>query len=69
MIKIENNEYSTFDVIKILSIKRERLREWMVREYITPTKKAEGLGTKAIFSVLDIYKVAVFQEFVNHIRI
>ena len=66
MPDIEKREFSTFDVVKILSIRRERLREWMIKGFVVPTKKAEGVGTKAIFTLLDIYKVAVFFEFINH---
>ena len=57
--------FSTFDVLKILDIKRERLREWMNRGFIIPTVPAEGLGSKAVFSVVDIYKIAVFKKLVE----
>lgn len=59
------HEFSTFDVMKVLDIKRERLREWMNQRFITATAPAEGVGTKAIFSILDIYKIAVFKKLIE----
>lgn len=58
-------EFSTFDVKKILDIKRERLREWMNNKFISPTQPASGVGTKAIFSILDVYKIGVFKKLVE----
>ena len=58
----QTQEFSTFDVLKILEIERERLREWMNRGFIIPTVSAEGQGTKAVFTILDIYKIAVFKK-------
>jgi hypothetical protein len=58
-------EFSTFDVMKLLDIKRERLREWMNKDFIMPTIPADGVGSKAIFSILDIYKIAVFKILVD----
>jgi DNA-binding transcriptional MerR regulator len=55
-------EFSTFDIMKILSIPRERLRDWMNRGFIVPTKKAQGYGTKAVFSQEDVYKVGLFKK-------
>jgi len=57
--------FSTFDVLKILDIKRERLREWVNRGFIIPTVRAKGLGSKAVFSMVDIYKIAVFKKLVE----
>jgi hypothetical protein len=58
-------EFSTFEVMKILDIKRERLREWMNNKFISPTQPASGVGTKAIFSILDVYKTGVFKKLVE----
>lgn len=57
--------FSTFDVIKIFDMKRERLREWMNHGFITPTMPAEGVGTKAAFTLLDVYQVGVFKKLVD----
>lgn len=61
----QTQEFSTFDVMKILGIKRERLREWANQGFIQPTSPAEGQGTKAVFTILDIYKIAVFKRLVE----
>jgi hypothetical protein len=60
-----NEEFSTFEVMKILNIKRERLREWMNNDFISPTQPAFGVGTKALFNLLDVYKVGVFKKLVE----
>jgi len=57
--------FSTFDVVKILNIQRERLREWIKEGFVSPTTPAEGIGTKALFSVLDLYKIAVFTKLID----
>jgi len=65
MRKSEKQEFSTFDINKLLDIRRERLREWMNHGFIMPTIPADGIGSKAIFSILDIYKIAVFKILID----
>lgn len=55
-------KFSTLDIVKALGIPRERLRDWMNRGFIVPTQQAEGQGTKAIFSRIEVYGVALFQK-------
>jgi hypothetical protein len=57
--------YSTFDVCRKLGIKRGRLREWMLRGYVEPSVKAKGVGTKALFSSLDLDLVQCFRDLVD----
>ena len=59
------NEYSTLDIVKALEIPRERLRDWMSREFIIPSVQSEGQGTKAIFTRYDIYGIALFKKMVE----
>jgi len=59
------NEFSTFDLIKALKIPRERLREWMKRGYVHPTRKAEGQGDRASFTRENVYSVALFRRLVD----
>jgi hypothetical protein len=59
------NEFSTLDIVKALKIPRERLRDWMNRSFIDPSVPADGQGTKAIFSLQDVYGVALFQALIN----
>ena len=56
------NDFSTLDIVKALSIPRERLRDWMNNGFVVPTIKSEGQGTKAIFTRNDIYLVAFFVD-------
>ena len=57
--------YSTLDIVKALGIPRERLRDWMNRDYIRPTQPAMGQGTKAGFSKSDIVGIALFDKLLN----
>ena len=55
------NQFSTFD-LKALGIPRERLKDWMNQGFVEPSIPAQGKGTKAIFSLLDVYAIAFFSE-------
>lgn len=58
--------YSTFDVMRILEIDRECLREWVKRGYIVPSiQQSSGRGTKALFSRTDLFRIAIFQKAVQ----
>lgn len=58
-------EFSTFDIVKILEIPRERLKDWMNNDFIRPTTAAQGKGTKAIFNRDSVYAVALFQKMIS----
>lgn len=59
-------EYTTTDIMK-LGIKRERLKDWMERNFITPSiQKASGQGTKNIFSIYDLYTIKLFEFLVEN---
>jgi hypothetical protein len=59
------DEFTTFDIIKALGIPRERLQDWINRDFIKPTIPAEGRGTKAIFTRSDVYKIMLFQKLIG----
>ena len=59
---MEHHEFSTFDIVKKLKIPRERLKDWMSQGFIEPTTPAEGKGTKAIFTLLDVYCLMLFKQ-------
>jgi len=59
------DEFSTLDIVKALEIQRERLREWMVQEFIKPTVSASGKGTRALFTRKDVYCVELFRQLVD----
>jgi hypothetical protein len=52
--------FSTFQAIKVLGIQYGRLREWVGRGYINPTVKADGQGTRSLFSRYDLYVLKLF---------
>ena len=54
--------FTTFDVEKILNIKRTRLQEWMNRGFIKPSQASAGQGTKALFTREDLYGIQLFSE-------
>lgn len=57
-------EYTTWDIIKSLGIKRECLQDWICRGVIRPTIRARGIGTKNRFTFNDVVKVNVFRHLV-----
>lgn len=60
-----NKDFTTFDVERILEIKRTRLQEWINRGFVVPFKKADGKGDKTIFTHWDLYMVKLFEYLVN----
>ena len=59
-------EYTTFQTSKILGIKYGRLREWIDRGDIIPSvSKADGQGTKTIFSKTDLYLIGLFAYLID----
>jgi hypothetical protein len=56
-------QYSTFDIVRILPITRERLKDWMDRKYISPSiQSSTGKGSRNLFSELDLHKIEVIRE-------
>lgn len=57
------DQFSTFDIAKILGIKRSSLQQWIDYGFIEPSiATAEGRGTKNLFSAEDVFRIAVFRE-------
>jgi len=60
------NGYTTFQIIKALNIPRERLKDWMEKGFVKPSlQQAQGKGTKALFSLLDVYSLALFKHLIE----
>ena len=58
--------YSTFQIIRALNIPRERLKDWMEKGFLKPSlQQARGKGTKALFSLLDVYSLALFKHLIE----
>lgn len=56
-------EFTIFDIVKLLKIKRSSLKQWIERGFIRPSiQEADGKGTKNLFSVDDLYKIVLFEK-------
>jgi len=65
-MKTSTNTFTTFDIKEKLGLKIDRLKDWMQRGYIEPSiQKAEGMGTKNIFSLFDLYLIKLFHHLVS----
>ena len=54
--------FSTFEVEKLLQVKRTALQEWLNEKFIKPIRLADGKGTKTEFSVHDLYRITLFMN-------
>jgi len=51
------------DIEKITSVKRNRLQAWIEKGFVSPSiLEAEGHGTRNIWSIIDLYNIAVFKK-------
>jgi hypothetical protein len=68
VIKKEKEQYfSTFDIVKLLKIKRERLKNWIEQGFVKPYKQIEtGPGKKSLFDIWHLYNVKLFEYLVDH---
>jgi hypothetical protein len=58
--------FSTFDVLRILDLKRGRLTHWIKGGFIPEgIQIAWGRGSKTVFSLYDVYSIALFKQFVD----
>ena len=57
-------KYRTLGICKALGIERERFRDWVKARpgFIRPTLPARGQGTKAGFTLGDVYAIALFKR-------
>ena len=62
---MKNSKFTTFDIIKTINIPRERLQDWINREFIKPTTPAKGQGTKALFTINDVYQIELFRQLIE----
>lgn len=60
-------EFTTPEIEQTLGIPRARLKEWIAKGHIVPSvQKASGRGTKYIFSIDDLYVIALYDELLEH---
>lgn len=56
------DEFTTFDIEKILEIKRNCIQPWLDGGFVNPSiQRATRRGTKNLFSRDDLYKIRLFQ--------
>lgn len=60
-------EFSTSEVCRILDIKFEKLRAWTKEGFVKPTFLSPGQGRKAIFTRLDVYLIALFDNLIREV--
>lgn len=59
-------EFKAKEVTEITGVSRERLQQWLTREYIVPSIQiADGAGTRNIYSVADLCTIEVFKKLVE----
>jgi hypothetical protein len=65
-MKTSSPKFTTFDIREKLGLKIDRLKDWMQRGYIEPSiQRADGIGTKNIFSLFDLYLIKLFHHLVS----
>jgi hypothetical protein len=57
--------YTTTHVKKALDIPRERLKDWMMHGFISPSIPAQGHGKPAGFTIHDLRAIALFQFLID----
>ena len=61
-----DKSFTTFEIAKMLKIDRNLLAQWLMRGYISPSvKRAQGLGSKNLFSLQDLYNICLFQQLID----
>lgn len=59
-------QITTFKIGEKLRISEGCFREWWMRGFIYPSiQKANGPGTKNIFSVVDVYRIKLFKNLIE----
>jgi hypothetical protein len=65
VFQVKDEFFSSFEVLTILDMPRERLKDWIARNYIKPYKPAQGKGYPAVFTRLNLYQIAIFKKLVE----
>jgi DNA-binding transcriptional MerR regulator len=59
---MESEEFTTFQVSRILGVSRSSLQQWLDFGFIEPSKQvSEGKGSKNLFSREDLYRIEMFR--------
>ena len=61
------DDFTTFQTKKILKLKRDRLKDWIMRGYIIPTRQEEiKIGMKSYFDRWGLYMIKLFHHLVSN---
>lgn len=56
-------EFLASDIRAITGVKRNRLQAWLERSFLVPSiQRAEGHGSRNIWSLEDLYRIAIFKK-------
>ena len=61
---MKNKTYTTFDIVRILGMKRVTLQSWIDAGFIKPSFRSEegrGPGLKSYFTLFQLYLIRLFQ--------
>jgi hypothetical protein len=54
--------YTSTEICKALNIKRELLKDWLIKGFVTAEIQPKSQGIKAGFSTLDVCMIALFKK-------
>jgi hypothetical protein len=58
--------FTTTQVCEVHNLNLERLKDWMRRGYVRPTKPAPKQGKKATFLLPDVYGIGLFKDLIEN---
>lgn len=57
--------FTTKEVAMILEVGEERFKQWLKQDYLNPTFKASGSGTRHLFDTIDLIRCGLFKKLVE----
>jgi len=63
--RIMEKTYFTSDIVKGLEIAKERLREWIILNYVKASIPSPGPGQAAEFTLWDVYQIQAFRVMIE----
>lgn len=60
------DEFTTTHICEIHELNLERLKDWMRKGFVNPTKPAPKQGKKATFTLLDVYGIGLFKDLIEN---
>jgi hypothetical protein len=67
MSQRQSEDFTTFDVCRILNLKRDRLKDWIERGFIVPAAQEDvARGKKSYFDKWGLYMIKLFHHVVTN---